>query len=40
MDFVAFLEEELRQVRSVLAGDSGDECYLPRRFRGGGSVVF
>ena len=41
VDFVAFLEEELRQVRSVLAGDSGDQCYLPRHFHiGSGSVVF
>lgn len=42
MDFVAFPEQELSQVRSVLAGDSGDQCDLPRlrrHFRGGGISV-
>ncbi len=28
MDFVAFFEEELSEVGSVLAGDAGDECFF------------
>ena len=27
-DVIAFVEEKLRQVRTVLAGDAGDECRL------------
>lgn len=30
VNFVAFLEQELGQVRSILASDSGDQCNLPR----------
>jgi hypothetical protein len=28
VDFVSFFEEQLSQVRSVLPGDSGDECFF------------
>ena len=28
MHLVALVEQELRQVGSVLAGDAGDECFL------------
>ena len=28
MDFIALLEEELRQVRAILARDAGDECFF------------
>ena len=28
MDFVAFFEEELGEVGSVLTGDTGDECFF------------
>jgi len=29
VDLVALLEQELGEVRAVLAGDAGDECFLP-----------
>ena len=31
VDFVAFLEQELGEIRAVLAGDAGDECFLHQR---------
>jgi hypothetical protein len=36
MDLVAFLEEEFGQIRTVLAGDSGDQSHFARWFCGGG----
>lgn len=30
VNLVAFLEQELCQVRSILASDTGDQCNLPR----------
>ena len=31
VDFVAFFEQEFREVGSVLAGDAGDECFFHER---------
>jgi len=31
VDFVAFLKQQISQIASVLAGDTGDECPLHLR---------
>ena len=28
VNFVAFFEQELSQIRAVLSGDAGDECFF------------
>ena len=28
VDFVAFFQQQLREIRAVLAGDAGDECFF------------
>lgn len=33
MDFISFIEKEFGEVRAVLASDSGDQSYLPFRYR-------